>query len=114
VLGAAYEIAAASKIGVHLDADRVPVLPETAAICASLGVDPLGLIGSGALLVATPDAARTGGAIVRAGIAAAEIGRFVASDRLLIRESRAMPLAPPTRDELWRILEGMKPAPPAG
>jgi hydrogenase maturation factor len=105
VLGAAYEIAAASRIGVHLDASRVPILPETTAICAFLGIDPLGLIGSGALLVATPDASRTAGAIVGAGIAAAEIGRFVPSDRLLIRETEAMPLAPPTRDELWRILE---------
>lgn len=105
VLGAAYEIAAASGIGVHLDAGRVPVLPETAAICAFLGIDPLGLIGSGALLVATPDAQRTAGAIARAGIAAAEIGRFVPSDRLVIRETRATPLPPPAGDELWRILE---------
>jgi hydrogenase expression/formation protein HypE len=107
VLGAAYEIAAASGIGVHLDASRVPVLPETAAICAFLGIDPLSLIGSGALLVATPDAQRTGDAIVHAGIAASEIGRFVPNGRLVIRETRAMPLTPPAGDELWRILEAV-------
>lgn len=114
VLGAAYEIAAASGIGVHLDAGRVPVLPETAAICDFLGIDPLGLIGSGALLVATPDAASTADAIARTGIAVAAIGRFVQSDRLLRRGNDTVPLLVPAGDELWRILaeEAGKPPPP--
>jgi hydrogenase expression/formation protein HypE len=115
VLGAAYEIAAASGIGVHLDASRVPVLPETAAICDFLGIDPLGLIGSGALLVATPDAASTADAIARAGIAVAAIGRFVQSDRFLIRGNRTIPLPVPAGDELWRVLEeGAGKRPPPG
>lgn len=105
VLGAAYEMAAASGIGVRIDAGRVPVLPETAAICAFLGIDPLGLIGSGALLVATPDAVRAGGAIVAAGVPSAEIGRFMPENRVVMREGRETPLLPPSRDELWRILD---------
>ncbi len=104
ILGAVYEIAAASGIGVHLDADRVGVLPETASICGALGLDPLGLIGSGALLVATPDAPRTAGAIAHAGILAAEIGMFVPRDRLVTRDGLTTPLLPPGRDELWRAL----------
>jgi hydrogenase expression/formation protein HypE len=108
VLGAAYEIAAASGIGVHLDASRVPVLPETAAICRALGIDPLGLIGSGALLVATSDPRRTAGAIEHAGVLAAEIGTFVPSDRLVTRNGATTPLRPPAGDELWRV------SPPSG
>ena len=100
VLGAAYEMAAASGIGVRIDADRIPVLPETAAVCGVLGIDPLGLIGSGALLVATPDPARTAEAIARDGIRAEEIGQFVPRDRLVVRGGRELPLPPPAADEL--------------
>jgi hydrogenase expression/formation protein HypE len=105
VLGAAYEMAEASGIGVHLDADRVPILPETAAICTTLGIDPLRLIGSGALLISTPDVRRTADAIGRVGVQATEIGRFAAEDRLVNRGGQTRALQPPHGDELWRILE---------
>jgi hydrogenase expression/formation protein HypE len=105
VLGAAWEMAAASGIGVRLEADRVPVLPETRAICEQLGVDPLGLIGSGALLVATPEPARTAGAIEAAGVPVAAVGEFLPEGRWLRRDGRDGPLVPPPRDELWRVLE---------
>jgi hydrogenase expression/formation protein HypE len=105
VLGAVYEMAVASGIGVRLDGDRVPVLQETRSICALLGVDPLGLIGSGALLVATPDPERTAAAIASAGVPVAEIGQFLPADRIVQRGARSIKLVPPARDELWRILE---------
>lgn len=105
VLGAAHEMAAASGIGVSLDGDRVPVAPETRAVCDRLGVDPLALIGSGALLIATPDAARTSAAIEQAGVAVTPIGVFTAEERRVRRHGRDEPLSPPLRDELWRILD---------
>jgi len=47
------ELAAASGAGVHLEAPgSLPVLPETRAVCAALDLNPLGLLASGALLVA--------------------------------------------------------------
>jgi len=49
-----HEIAFASGVRIAVDLDRIPVRAETAAICRHFGVDPLGLIGSGALLVAVP------------------------------------------------------------
>ncbi len=105
VLGAVYEMAVASGIGVRLDGDRVPVLPETRAICALLGVDPLGLMGSGALLVATQDPTRTANAIASAGVSVTVIGQFLPADRIVQRGGRSAALVPPARDELWRILE---------
>ncbi len=105
VLGAVYEMAAASGIGVDLDGDRVPVLPETRAICEHLGADPLGLIGSGALLVATPEPARTVTAIQQAGVPVAAIGAFVSDGRRLRSSGGDQALVPPPRDELWRVLE---------
>lgn len=105
VVGAAHEMAVASGIGVRVEGDRVPVLPETAAICAHLGVDPLALIGSGALLIATPDHARTAAAIQAAGVAVVPVGEFLPQGRWLRRGGQDQLLAPPARDELWRVLE---------
>lgn len=104
VLGAVYEMAAASGLGVLLEADRVPVLPETQAICNALGADPLGLIGSGALLVAAPEPDRTRRAIEAAGVAATVIATLERGARRVRRAGREEPLEPPVRDELWRVL----------
>ncbi|HEV2358240.1 MAG TPA: AIR synthase family protein [bacterium] len=104
VLGAVYELAAASGLGVVLDADRVPVLSETRAVCDVLGVDPLALIGSGALLVATPDPDRTTAAITGVGVPATLIGTLAPGECRLRRAGREAPLTPPARDELWRVL----------
>ncbi len=105
VLGGAWELAEAADIGLELWADKVPVLPETAAICEILHVDPLRLISSGAMLIATRTTTDTLGALAAAGIPASEIGVITPQDRVLIRHGRRGPLVPPARDELWRILE---------
>jgi hydrogenase maturation factor len=106
VLGAAYEMAEAARLGIRLDAGTIPVPEETAALCAHLGLDPLRLIGSGALLIATPDPARTLAGVRAAGVPAAEIGRFVeaAEGRTVVRGGVSSALAPPEGDELWRAL----------
>jgi HAD superfamily hydrolase (TIGR01509 family) len=48
---ALYEIERASGLHIEVDRERIPVLAETRMICEDLGIDPLGLIGSGSLLV---------------------------------------------------------------
>ena len=50
--GGLYELAAASGVGLQVDYEAIPVLPECAAICDALDLDPLGLLASGALLAA--------------------------------------------------------------
>ena len=45
------ELGAAGGRRLRLHLDRIPIYPETARICAILGLDPLGLIGSGSLLI---------------------------------------------------------------
>ncbi|MBI3975407.1 MAG: AIR synthase [Armatimonadetes bacterium] len=105
VVTAAWELAEASGCGIELWADAVPVRPETAAVCAALGADPLGLIGSGAMLITTAAPPRTLAALRDAGIVATEVGAMRAAGRVLRRGSGEVPLAPPDRDELWRLLE---------
>jgi hydrogenase maturation factor len=51
VLAGAWEMAAGSGVGLDLHPDLVPVYPETATLCGHYGLNPLGLIASGALLV---------------------------------------------------------------
>ena len=52
VATALLEMATAAGVGLTIDGDRIPVVPECAEVCAALGLDPLGLIASGALLAA--------------------------------------------------------------
>ena len=48
------ELATASDKGLRVYGERVPIFPETGALCEPFGIDPLRLIASGALLIATP------------------------------------------------------------
>lgn len=49
-----YELASASGVGIALNLDAVPVLPVTQKICRYFGLNPLGLISSGTLLLTIP------------------------------------------------------------
>ncbi len=107
VIGAAWEMATAAGLGLIVYSERVPVRPETLAICSALNVDPLRLISSGSMLIATPSPQRTIRAVQKRGVLITEIGKFNESgDRVLVGAGGASPLEPPARDELWRVLEG--------
>jgi HAD superfamily hydrolase (TIGR01509 family) len=45
------ELGIAGKHTLEIDLDRIPIYPETRKMCDLLGIDPLGLIGSGSLLI---------------------------------------------------------------
>jgi len=108
-----YELAAAAGVGLEVDEASIPVLPETQTLCARLGLDPLGLIGSGALLlaVAPADAAAILAALEKAGITATHIGRVVERERgiLLLAGAGLRPCPRPLphfeRDEIARLFE---------
>ncbi len=72
------ELAVACGCGVVVELDRVPVYPETRRVCAALGLDPLGLIGSGSLLIVCRPAtvATLLAALEAEGVAATEIARL--------------------------------------
>jgi hydrogenase expression/formation protein HypE len=53
VLGACWELAEASGLGCLIDPTKIPVHPITRKICQVLALDPLRLIASGSLLLAT-------------------------------------------------------------
>jgi hydrogenase maturation factor len=102
-----HEIAFASSVRIDVDLDRIPVLAPTAQICRHYRVDPLGLIGSGALLVAMP-AARVSGLLrawTRQGIAGVVIGSIESGRGVrAVRHGRRVPFPWLARDEIIAAL----------
>ena len=103
------EVAAASNLGLVAEAESVPLLPECAAICEALELDPLGLLGSGALIatMAAGDVPAALRALDRVGVSGWEIGQMMEpSDGLwLIDRNGERTLPEFRRDELARYLE---------
>lgn len=105
VLGAAWEVAEASGLGLCLRAADIPVRPVTCKLCAALGIDPLRLISSGVMLIASPNGEALCTALRAQGIEAAVIGELTAApERQLLRDGLAEPLCPPEGDEIYRAL----------
>ncbi|MEJ2209696.1 MAG: AIR synthase family protein [Anaerolineae bacterium] len=103
-----WELAHASGKGIVVDLDRVHLFDETASFCRALDLDPLGLIASGALLLAAEagDSAGIVAALRQAGIDAAVIGQVVDGPaRVQARDGDGLRRLPVfEQDELTRVL----------
>jgi hydrogenase maturation factor len=103
------ELARAGDIGLVVDQSSIPVLPETETLCRALDLNPLGLIASGALLlaVAAEDAGAVQAALEAEGIAAAQIGQVVTPEEGTVLRSGDSegPLPRFERDEIARLFE---------
>ncbi len=111
VVMALHELAEAAQTGLSIDPAAIPIYPECRIICDALGLDPLGLIASGALLAAV-DPAAADHALARlqnAGIDAARIGWIVDRDAgtTFTADDASAPLPTFARDELARYLESI-------
>ncbi len=103
------ELATAAGVGLRIEREAIPVLPECRTLCQALGLDPLGLIASGALLLTCPfgQADRLVAAWEAGGIAARIIGTVVAPERglCLVQAGREGPLPRFARDEVARLFD---------
>lgn len=72
------ELSVACKRRIRVLNDRIPIFPETRDLCTLIGLDPLGLIGSGSLIIVSPveKADELEGRIHNAGIAVCQIGEI--------------------------------------
>lgn len=104
---ALHELAAAAGCGLLIDGAAVPVYPETRALCDHFGLDPLGLLASGALLIAAGPEAVPGllTELAAGAIPTALIGevRPEADGRRLLRAGCAIDLPHFERDEVTRL-----------
>ena len=109
VAGGVHEMADASGLGVKIREKTIPVQPETAQICSHFKIDPLQLIGSGALLISAEaeSAENIVTSLSQQQISASIIGEFIAdtNQRLLLQENgKAKVLPRPSSDHLWAAL----------
>lgn len=109
VAGGIHEIADASNLGVKVIQEAIAVQPETAHICSYFQIDPLQLIGSGALIISAE--AQNAEEIVRnlksAGIPASVIGEFTENPLCRVlkqKNGEKRDLQRPISDNLWTAL----------
>jgi hydrogenase maturation factor len=102
------ELAHASGMGLAVEQSSIPVLPECEEICGALGIDPLGLLASGCLLIALP--ARQTPTLLSAledgGIFGCEVGQVIAPEEglIMVGYEGEVPLPEFSRDELARYI----------
>ena len=102
------EIGWASGSGIRLYPDAVPILPETLAFCRALGLDPLGLLASGALLITLPteNVPPVASALAEAGIPVSRIGELTRPEDgfVMVTSQGPRPMPDFPIDELARFL----------
>lgn len=102
-----FEVATAANVGLIVEEEDIPILPECKALCEYYGLNPLGIIASGSLII-TLDPHDTEGVIEgikREGIACSRIGKILPREEgLRIRKGgKTLPLPRFDRDEITRI-----------
>ncbi|MFQ5996385.1 MAG: AIR synthase family protein [Dehalococcoidales bacterium] len=104
-----WEIANAAQVGILVEENKIPILPECQAICERFALNPLGLLASGALIItlAPAETVTLLSALTEAGIDAEIIGRVVrVEEGLKMHTARGTQELPQfERDELARFLE---------
>jgi len=104
-----YELAQAAGVGLRIYWDQIPILPESKVLCQAYQLDPLGVIASGALLIATApeDTEKIVEGLHRAGIRTSVIGRVVArQEGIKLNQANAQRDLPSfERDEIMKIFE---------
>jgi hydrogenase expression/formation protein HypE len=101
------EIARAAGTGLEANLDAILLLSEGVALCQEFGLDPLGTIASGAILLAAGegDIERLRGVLQRAGYPASVIGRITPADHGLVawRNGERVPWPAFATDEITKI-----------
>ena len=102
------ELAAVSGAGVEIDADAIPILVETRAVADALGLDPLGMLASGSLLIAARPENVSGiiHDVEAAGIPVSIVGRLTddPQEASLMSQGERRPLPEFAVDEVARLL----------
>lgn len=103
------EMAGAAGVGLRVRAEAIPIYPETRALCDHFSLDPLGLLASGALLIAVAPGALPAlvTSLAAAGIDHAVIGEALPASAglALERDGRTVDLPAFARDEVARLFD---------
>jgi hydrogenase maturation factor len=110
LLNGLWEMAEAAGVGVIMREEAVPIAEETRLISEALRIDPLKLMGSGALLIVS-EPARAGriiSALGEIGVDASIIGEVTpkAEGRTLVKaDGSKVPIEAVDQDEVYRVLD---------
>ncbi|NQT20809.1 MAG: hypothetical protein HQ592_13965, partial [Planctomycetes bacterium] len=107
VATALHELADAAECGALVEYDKIPFRDDTRRFCRILGLDPLGIISSGSLLIASAADAteRIIGALQGAGIDAVRIGTITREGPVeLLKAGKKLPMPRFDSDEVSRVL----------
>ncbi|PYO02864.1 MAG: hydrogenase expression/formation protein [Candidatus Rokuibacteriota bacterium] len=107
---ALWELAEAADVGLRIDGDRIVMLAEGVELCRAFGLDPLGTLASGCLLMtlAPADAGVVIHALARESIDCHYIGQVVpkAKGVMLVEGNAERPLPVFPQDEITRLFAG--------
>lgn len=101
ILGAVWEVAECSGLGVDVFVEKIPVREETKKICAAMKIDYLRLISSGTMIIATEKGGELAEKLRENGIAAAVIGKLTESGKYMLTGGMRLPLEEPKSDALY-------------
>ncbi|SDJ98159.1 AIR synthase family protein [Natronincola ferrireducens] len=106
ILGALWELAEASNLGIEVYEDKIPIRPETLEICKALSINPLRLISSGVMVMAVPQEKKNSlmEILETVGIKATEIGKITENEKIIVKGNSIQILEAPETDELYKVI----------
>lgn len=106
VLGAVWETAAATKKGVKINIEAIPLKESTRKICNVLGINPYRLISSGSLLVVSPaeKVNKIQKELLQNGVESTVIGEITEKSILIEIDGGLKEIDSPDSDELYKVI----------
>ena len=110
LMNGVWEMAEAAGVGVEIFESKISIAPETKAVCEALSVNPLKLMGSGALLIVLErrKVEKLLSSLSEIDVEASVIGEIKNTEegRVLVKaDGSRMELAAVDQDEVYRVLE---------
>ncbi|GAB6098323.1 AIR synthase family protein [Halanaerocella petrolearia] len=102
--GALYELTSAAEVGFEIHKEKIPLHETTKYITQALEVNPYQLIGSGMLVLTTPQGDKLVEELAESEIKASTIGKIISEDRIINTKQGKIDINSAPEDELWRIL----------
>lgn len=104
-----YEVARAADVGLIVEEECISLYPECQTLCMYYGLDPLGLIASGSLLIAVNpcDTSKVLDALNSSGVRATKIGKIMPKEHgVKIKRGKEVSELPVfDRDEITKIFD---------
>ncbi|WP_350343897.1 AIR synthase family protein [Proteinivorax tanatarense] len=106
VLGALWELAEASQLGIKVFSEQIPLKKETKTICEFFSINPFKLISSGVMIMTISEdkVKLLLDSLKNEKIDATVIGKITEKDRVVVKDNEALRLDPPDADELYKVI----------